>query len=52
MIKAFEQIKNGSNSLILAPQSKKKKSNMKMLTEEPHFFSDVEKSEYGSVIDQ
>jgi hypothetical protein len=51
MLEAFEQLKNGANPLVLVPQQPKPRRNLRMITDGPHFSSDVERSENGSVVD-
>lgn len=51
MLEAFEQLKNGANPLVLVPQPQKPRRNLKMITDGPHFYSDVERSENGSQLD-
>lgn len=43
MLEAFEQLKNGANPLVLVPNpsSQPRRRNLKMITDGPHFYSDV-----------
>jgi hypothetical protein len=52
MLSAFEQMNNGGNPLIFYPQQKRKRQSLKMITGEPQFLSDVDRSEMGSQLDR